>query len=455
MQRGGKMNLIETVKNAGIVGAGGAGFPTYVKLSASAEVFIINAAECEPLIETDKYLMRTFPNEVLGAAELVASHLGAVHKVIALKSKYEKEIEALQKVIDETKSSFELIKMNSFYPAGDEQTLVQLVTGRSVPERGLPLDVGAVVSNVGTMLNVSQALMGKAVTNKFLSVVGEVAQPIMLNAPIGTALQECIDQAAPTLKEYDIIVGGPMMGKVYRGDKIQKLTVTKTTGNIIVLPKNHYLIKCAELPLSSIIAQTKSACVQCKMCTDMCPRYLIGHKIRPNMVMRNMFREKSMVDNDEYEVAFGDAANCCDCGVCEMFACPMGLSPRKVNGFIKSQLGSRGIKPDRNKNPQALEELLYRRIPTERLVSRLDLMKYYHAHANECMDINPDCVSILIKQHIGVPGIPCVSVGDKVQKGDLIVESKEGALSVPVHASISGSITEIDGERIVIHKERE
>ncbi|WP_243157981.1 4Fe-4S dicluster domain-containing protein [Aminipila terrae] len=246
-----------------------------------------------------------------------------------------------------------------------------------------------------------------------------------------------------------------MMGKVYRGDQIQDLAVTKTTGNIIVLPKNHYLVKCAELPLSSIVAQTKSACIQCKMCTDMCPRYLIGHKIRPSMVMRNMFREKDMVDNEEYEAVFGEAANCCDCGVCEMFACPMGLSPRKVNSFIKGQLGRRGIKPNRNKNPKALEDLIYRRIPTERLVSRLDLMKYYHAHANECITIEPDCVSILIKQHIGVPGTVCVAVGDRVQKGDLIVQAKEGALSVPVHASIKGCVKLIDGERIVIDKEKE
>nr|WP_315020358.1 4Fe-4S dicluster domain-containing protein [uncultured Aminipila sp.] len=449
------MNLIETVKVAGIVGAGGAGFPTHVKISAKAQVFIINAAECEPLIETDKFLMRTFPNEILEAAQIVAKHLGAEHKVIALKSKYQKETEALQKAINETSSSFKLVKMNSFYPAGDEQTLVQLVTGRSVPERGLPLDVGVVVSNVGTMLNVYQALKGNPVTDKYLSVVGEVAKPIMLHVPLGTTLQECINQAGPTLAEYDIIVGGPMMGKVYRGNNIQDLTVTKTTGNIIVLPKNHYLVKCAELPLLSIIAQAKSACVQCKMCTDMCPRYLIGHKIRPNMVMRNMYREKLLVDDSEYEAAFGDAANCCDCGVCEMFACPMGLSPRKVNNYVKGQLAGRGLKPAVNKAPVALDELAYRRIPTERLVARLDLMNYFHEHADDCVSIEPECVSILIKQHIGMSGDVCVTVGDKVQKGDLIVKAKEGTLSANIHASVKGTITSVDGERIVINKEKE
>ena len=449
------MNIIETVKNAGIVGAGGAGFPTHVKLSAKAQVFIINAAECEPLIETDKYLMRTFPDEILKAAETVAEHIGAERRVIALKSKYQKEIEALQRAIDKNGSSFELVKMKSFYPAGDEQTLVQLVTGYSVPERGLPLDVGSVVSNVGTMLNVYEAMQGKPVTDKYLSVVGEVAEPIMLYVPIGTSLQECIDQARPQLEEYDIIVGGPMMGTVYRGSDIQDLTVTKTTGNILVLPKDHYLVKCAELSLSSIVAQTRSACIQCKLCTDMCPRFLIGHKIRPNMVMRNMYREKLITDDSEYEEIFGEAANCCDCGICEMFACPMSLSPRKVNVFVKTQLAARGIKPERNKTPKASADLPYRRIPTERLVARLDLMKYYHEHAEKCIPLTPNQVSLLMKQHIGAPGIPCVSIGDLVEKGDLIVRAKEDALSASVHASIKGTVTLMDGERIVIDKEKE
>ncbi|MBN7773809.1 4Fe-4S dicluster domain-containing protein [Clostridium aminobutyricum] len=449
------MNLIEAIKNAGIVGAGGAGFPTHVKLSAKAQVFIINAAECEPLIETDKYLMRTFPNEILKAAEAAAVHIGAERKVIALKSKYQKEIEALQQAIVETNSSFQLFKMKSFYPAGDEQTLVQLVTGCSVPERGLPLDVGAVVSNVGTMLNVYQALQGNPVTDKYLSVVGEVAAPVMLHVPIGTALQDCIRQACPRLDEYDIIVGGPMMGKVYRGNAIQELTVTKTTGNIIVLPQNHYLVRCEELSFASIVAQTRSACIQCKMCTDMCPRYLIGHKIRPNMVMRNLYREKLIKSNDEYEKIFGEAANCCDCGICEMFACPMSLSPRKVNIFIKKQLAARGLKAERNKNPKASADLPYRRIPTERLVARLDLMNYYHVHAGECRTFVPDRVSLLIKQHIGAPGVPCVSVGNRVQKGEVIVRAKEDSLSASLHASINGKVTFIDGERIVIDKEKE
>lgn len=115
------------------------------------------------------------------------------------------------------------------------------------------------------------------------------------------------------------------------------------------------------------------------------PRYLIGHQIRPNLVMRNLWREGSIEDNEEYLRSFGDAANCCDCGVCEMFACPMGLSPRKVNGYIKGELRKRGIQVPRNMEPHAREFVDERKTPTDRLVARLGLSAYYGLHAHTCI----------------------------------------------------------------------
>lgn len=103
--------------------------------------------------------------------------------------------------------------MGYFYPAGDEQTLIQQVTGRCVPERGLPSDVGCVVDNVGTVLNIADALEGKAVTEKYLSVVGEVTHTMQLHVPIGTSVLECVRAAKPTISEFALIMGGPMMGK--------------------------------------------------------------------------------------------------------------------------------------------------------------------------------------------------------------------------------------------------
>lgn len=439
------MDFLEAVKEAGIVGAGGAGFPTHIKLAAQADTFLVNAAECEPLIETDKYLCRTFADEIVGAVAAIAQHLQVKRAVIALKGKYQPEIAALQDAIARSGKDIEIFKLGTFYPAGDEQTLVQQVTGKSVPERGLPLDVGAVVDNVGTVLNIWNALQGKAVTHKYLSVTGAVAQPIMLHVPLGTAITDCIAQAKLTETNYRVILGGPMMGKVLASmDEINKAVVTKTTGNILVLPEKHYLIERAGRPMERIRKQARSACVQCKMCTDLCPRFLLGHKMHPNLIMRNLYRESIITDNAEYEKAFGEAANCCSCGVCEMFACPMGLSPRKVNEYVKGQLRERGIRPARFLEPTARADVDLHHIPTDRLIARLHLTPYAGKHAKECLQYEPESVFIPFSQHIGKPAVPIVQIGDYVTCGELIAKAAEGGLSANIHASKDGVITEIN-----------
>lgn len=451
------MNLLDAIREAGIVGAGGAGFPTHVKLKAKAEWFIVNAAECEPLIETDKYLCRTYADRIVAAAVIVAGHLQAEHTVIALKKKYRAEIDALRAAIDKAGAAIEICEMGVFYPAGDEQTMVQFVTGKTVPERGLPLDVGAVVDNVGTLLGIYDAMTeGKSVSSKYLSVVGEVREAIMIHTPIGTPITQCIEAAKPHLTDYAVIVGGPMMGRVLsdRG-AIRNAVVTKTTGNLIVLPRDHYLITCAGRPIERIRAQARTACIQCRMCTDLCPRYQIGHQIRPHMVMRNLYREQTISSNEEFLRAFGDAANCCSCGVCEMFACPMGLSPRKVNEYMKGAQRERGLQPERNMKPEARPELDMRRIPTERLIARLGLSAYSGLHAHTCIELSPDEVFVPFAQHIGKPAQPVCKAGDAVNKGDLIAQAAEGALSANIHAGITGVITEVSaaGARISGRKE--
>lgn len=450
------MNLIEMVKAAGVVGAGGAGFPTHVKLNTKVEYFIVNAAECEPLIETDKYLCRTFADRIVKTIPVIAESLGASRKVIALKGAYAKEIAALREAIKNSGSDVEIFEMGYFYPAGDEQTLIQQVTGRCVPERGLPSDVGCVVDNVGTVLNIADALEGKAVTEKYLSVVGEVTHTMQLHVPIGTSVLECVRAAKPTISEFALIMGGPMMGKRLTSQaEIEQAVVTKTTGNIMVLPKDHYLFKKTALPMETVRKQTKSACLQCKMCTDLCPRYLIGHQIRPNLMMRGLWREPSITDNEEYLRMFGDAANCCSCGVCEMFACPMGLSPRKVNEYLKGEFRKRGIQVPKNPEAHAREFVQERKPPTNRLVARLGLSEYYGKHPSSCEELSVDTVFIPFSQHIGKPAAAVKQAGDTVAKGELLAAAAEGALSANIHSSVNGVIEEITdkGARIRCRKE--
>lgn len=439
------MNLVEIVKDAGIVGAGGAGFPTHVKLNAKAEYFIVNAAECEPLIETDKFLCRTYADELIKGIMLIANHLDAKRAVIALKGKYKAEIAALEDAIAKNGADIEIFQMRTFYPAGDEQIIVQQVTGRSVPERGLPLDVGAVVDNVGTVINVYHAITGqKKTTDKYLSVVGEVQEPVMLHVPLGTSVRECIQAAHPTISDYSIILGGPMMGRVVAEDEfIDKQYVTKTTGNIIVLPKDHYLIKRTKVSIDRIKHQARSACIQCRMCTDLCPRFEIGHRIKPHLVMRNVWRESTIESNDEFEKCFGDAINCCDCGLCEMFSCPMSLSPRKVNGYMKGKLRERGITVERNMSPKARQGVDLSKVPTDRLIARLGLGKYNGLHAHTCIQLKPEEVFIPLAQHIGKPAVAVKVVGESVCEGDIIASADDTGLSTNIHASVNGTVSEV------------
>ena len=211
----------------------------------------------------------------------IASHLEAKHAVIALKGEYKREIRALSQAIEKLNAPVEIFQSEAFYPAGDEQVLVWNVTGRSIPEKGLPLDVGCVVDNVGTVLSIADALEEIPVCEKFLSVTGAVKETKMFHVPLGTAITDILKAVQILPGDYAVILGGPMMGKMLRTkEEIQGAVVTKTTGNLLVLPKDHYLVKRSEKTVPQMIHIAKSACIQCRMCTDMCPRFLIGHEVR-------------------------------------------------------------------------------------------------------------------------------------------------------------------------------
>lgn len=447
------MEFLELIQSAGVAGAGGAGFPTHVKLKAKAEYFIVNGAECEPLIETDKYLCRTYPERIVETTAKIASHLGAAHGVIALKGEYKREIQALSQAIEKLNASVEIFQSEAFYPAGDEQVLVWNVTGRSIPEKGLPLDVGCVVDNVGTVLSIADALEGTPVCEKFLSVTGAVKETKMFHVPLGTLITDILKEAEIIPRDYAVILGGPMMGKMLRTqEEIQSAVVTKTTGNLLVLPKDHYLVRRSEKTVPQMIHIAKSACIQCRMCTDMCPRFLIGHEVRPNMVMRNLWRENLINSSEEAEKAFGSAVDCCSCGVCEMFACPMGLSPRKMNEYAKGILNKWEVKSERNMAPQARAGIEHKKIPTKRLIARLGLAPYVSQKLPVFQELDVNTCYLPLRQHIGKPAVPVVHPGQHVEKGELAAKAAEG-LSLNIHTGMAGVVTEVTQEGIKICRE--
>lgn len=191
--------LVEKVREAGVVGAGGAGFPAYIKYAAAVDTLIANGAECEPLLYKDKELMRLFPEEVRKGIELVAEAVGASRKILGIKAKNYDVIGQFRRLFGN--SGIEIFEMGDYYPAGDEYVLVYEATDRLIPYGGYPVNIGCVVSNVETLLNVALASVGVPVTEKFITIAGAVQQPISLKVPIGTSAHDVLKLA-----------GGPSVG---------------------------------------------------------------------------------------------------------------------------------------------------------------------------------------------------------------------------------------------------
>lgn len=445
------MSILEIISSAGVVGCGGAGFPTHKKLTGSIEYLIINGAECEPLLRTDRYLMRNKAPQIVGAIAALGRELQIPHLVIAAKHHYHEEIAALQAAIDAAGAPIRIHELESFYPAGDEQAIVCEVTGRVVPPGGIPMAVDAVVDNVATIYSVAMAMEGYPFTQKYLTVTGEVKTPTILKVPVGTPVQDCIALAGGSLRpDYCVISGGPMMGKLI--PEPATAVVTKTTSALLVLPADGYHARTNSVDLQHMVRRAGAACIQCSACTQLCPRHLLGHPIEPHRIMRKMAMGGD-IPSLLTDPVIQNAAFCCECGICEVYACPMGLFPRKINQMLKQELGKAGIRPQMDSREYTASPLREsRKAPSEKAAARAGVWKYYDYEIRDLRTHAPARVEIPVKMHIGVPAVPTVQTGDRVRHGDVIARPPEGAMGAMIHASIDGRVTAV-GERIVIEKE--
>ena len=440
------MSLKDKIFAAGVVGCGGAGFPTHVKLSGDIGHLIINGAECEPLLRTDRYIMTNYAKELVETAETVRSEIGASCCTFGLKTGYKSEIAALRAEIaaQGLGDRIFLHTMESFYPAGDEQTLVREVTGKTVPPAGIPLDVGCAVTNVATLLCICHALQDEPFTDKFLTVTGEVARPTVLKVPIGTSFRECIELAGGALcDEFFLVSGGPMMGRSIPQSQLDQEFVTKTTSGILVLPADGYLANHSQISVAHMLNRAHSACIQCSYCTQMCPRHLMGHPLEPHMIMRKTALSGG-IDGLLGDPAIRNALLCCECGICEVYACPMGLQPRRINAMLKRALGEAGIRYTKGEgmgeeNPSREK----RKVPSKKAAARAGVLKYYDYTITDLVCAQPSEVMIPLKQHIGAPCDPIIADGEYVHRGQLIGKCPEGKLGTNLHASIDGTATVI------------
>ena len=293
--------MIEAVKNAGIVGMGGATFPTHVKISGvigQVHTVIINGAECEPYITGDHRTMLERPEEIIGGATYLAKMFGVDKVVIGVEDNKQNGIDAMRKVIAEKNAPVVVEPLRCRYPQGGEKQLCQAITGKQVPPGGLPSNIGCAVFNINTTCAIYRAItQGMPVVHKIVTVSGSgVVEPKNVECPIGTPVS-CLFDFCGGLKEgtYKLIAGGPMMGMAqYTAD----IPVGKGTGAMLAFCENEE--QTVENP----------QCIRCGKCVAACPMHL-------EPLFMYQYASKGMVD----ELNDAHIMDCMECGACA-YACP-------------------------------------------------------------------------------------------------------------------------------------
>ena len=294
------------------------------------------------------------------------------------------------------------------------------------------------------MYNIYHALHGKPVTEKYVTVAGEIAHPVTLLVPLGTKISELLSAAGGvTCEEVELISGGPMMGRRISASDV----VTKTTNAILVLPSDHTVVKNKLRNPKINLRRTMSVCCQCRSCTDLCSRNVLGYPVHPHLVMRVL----SNGGRGDVEALSGSLF-CSGCGLCETYSCPQGLSPKQLIDEMKAAARAKGLKLPENVEVEAnRRDADLKKVSVERLTMRLGLKKYDVA-APISEDFETKSVKLLLSQSIGAPAEAVVAKGDRVKTGDLIAKAKDGALSVSLHASIDGVVELVTDKYIKIRK---
>ncbi|NLF68274.1 MAG: NADH dehydrogenase subunit [Candidatus Anammoximicrobium sp.] len=438
--------VVRRVREAGVVGAGGAGFPTYKKLETQVQHVIANGAECEPLLQKDRQTMLQDRAAFLRGLAIVRDVTRAQTVTIAVKRKNADVVEGLRQ--DAQAEGFEVLVYDDVYPAGDEYILVYEITGRQIPPGGIPLAVGAVVDNVETIVNIARAVDGQPVTEKYLTICGEVRRPVTTVVPVGARIADCLEHLAGgwTTPDPVVLTGGLMMGGVARS---LSDPVTKNMGGLIVLPSDHYLVRRKTQTRETYTRIGHGQCDQCSLCTELCPRYILGYPIEPHRVMRTL-----LMTGEARQRGSLWAQYCCECNVCSLIACPEQLDPKSICVDAKRLLREHGL----GRTAAELRTLFRephpvrkgREIPIKTLYTRLGLTPYDRPAPFQRFDWQPQSVTLPLAAHVGAPAQAIVQSGDRVRRGDVIGTVADDQLGCPIHASIDGRVTALTQQAIEI-----
>jgi len=303
-QRADKAALQNRIGEAGVVGMGGAGFPTKVKLSPPAnkpiDTLILNGAECEPYLTSDHRMMIEHAKEIRIGAEIIRSILGAKTVRVAIEDNKPEAIAAMEKAFADIEGDVEIFVLETSYPQGAEKQQIYSVTGREVPRGGLPMDIGCVVENVSTAYALFDAVLnGQPLTRRVASVTGDaVTTPSNLLVPNGTSYADLVAACGGLKsKAVKIISGGPMMGFSVN---TLNMPTGKTTSGVVLLSAASALVS----------SYTSQACISCGRCVEACPMRLIPSEV------------SQFIEADDIESAAQvHTLDCIECGACS-YVCP-------------------------------------------------------------------------------------------------------------------------------------
>jgi electron transport complex protein RnfC len=312
------------IRASGIVGLGGAVFPTDIKVTEASQrgihTLILNGSECEPYISCDEMLMREQPDSIVLGARILQRAIGASRTVIAIEDQMGAVHRALRDAVERAGTTdVDIVKVTTIYPEGGEKQLIQVLTGLEVPSGGRPTDLGLLCQNVATASSVARAVVeGKPLIERIVTVTGNgVRRPRNLLARIGTPIAELIDLAGGYSEGTErLVIGGPMMGYALDSDQNP---VIKAANCVLVLTRGDLRPPQPEMP-----------CIRCGECARVCPATLLPQQL--NLYIRNGLWP---------EVEEHGLSDCIECGCCD-FVCPSHIPLVEWFRFGKSELRSRG-----------------------------------------------------------------------------------------------------------------
>jgi len=331
------------IRDAGIVGLGGAGFPSYIKLNTeqtnAIDTLILNGAECEPYITCDAMLMQEQSRKIIDGLNVMRHALHAKQCVIAIEDNKRAAHTLLVNALHEHEVEYiNIIQVPTLYPAGGEKQLIKMITGKEVPSNGLPLNIGVVCHNVATAAAIADAVLeGKPLISRYVTVTGEgVDHPTNLNVLFGTPFSDLVDLCKRNNKAEQFIMGGPMMGFEVNTDDIP---VIKTSNCILVQPKQ---------------TQTEFVmpCIRCGKCAEVCPAQLLPQQLYWYASAKNFDKVQ---DHNIYD--------CIECGCCS-YVCPSHIPLVQYYRFAKTEIYA--LEQEKKKSDIARQRHEFRQFRLER-----------------------------------------------------------------------------------------